>query len=370
MSADPKERKGRRALVRTAVPLRERIASFVILALLVGVGTAIWIKGQHFDPGLYALRAGALKLEETAPAAAAPKPELHEAVAGEATSGHGEEAAPAKASQPATGEPMEIAGFKPMGATEFYSADNLFEKIDGRSGAYLGFNFQALRCRSFEVPQARGSFVDVYEFRMDTPMNAFGIFAQERDPKGQPIAFAPEGYSGELGYYFRQGAYYIQIIASDAQPKTMEVARALAENRARSIPEDNTGLEARRRLPVAHMIPESVGFVLENAQGQAFLNNVFQAKYDFEGQKLPFFLMVTKPEAAAAAWKKYNAFCARFGKSETLPPLKGAQLFQAQSFGKWRVIYQRQGELGGVFDAQDGEKARRFVESYLKGEIQ
>lgn len=370
MSADPHPPRSRRTFVRTVVPLRERVASFVILALLVGIGTAIWIKGHHFDPGLYALRAGALQPDETA-VLPTPKPESHETVTGEEGSGGGEESAPAaKASQPATGEPMDIAGFKPMGPTEFYSADNLFEKIDGRSGAYLGFNFQALRCRSFEVPQAKGSFVDVYEYRMDTPVNAFGIFSLERDPKGKPVAFAAEGYSGEIGYYFRQGAYYVQIIASDAQPKTMEAAQALAENRARSIPENNTGLEARRRLPLAHLIPESIGFVLENAQGQAFLNNVFQANYDFEGVKLPFFLMVTTPEAATAAWKKYNTFCARFGKAETLPPVNGAQIFQAQSFGKWRVIYQREGELGGVFDAPDGEKARHFVESYLKGEIQ
>jgi hypothetical protein len=369
VSADRKQCKCRRGFVRTDVPIGERVASFAIVALLVGIGVAIWIKGQQFDPGVYALRAGALKTDDAA-AAATQKPELHEATTDEEGSDHGEEAAPSKSSKPATGEPMEIAGFKPMGATEFYSADNLFEKIDGRAGAYLGFNFQALRCRSFEVSQAPGSFVDVYEFRMDNPVNAFGIFALERDPKGKAVSFAPEGYSGELGYYFRQGAYYIQIIASDSQPKTMEAARMLAENRAKSIPEDNTGLEARRRLPVAHLIPESVGFVLENAQGQGFLKNVFQAQYDFEGQKLPFFLMVTTPEAAAAAWKKYNAFCARFGKAEMLPPLNGAQLFRAQSFGKWRVIYQREGEIGGVFDAQDGEKARHFVESYLKGEIQ
>jgi len=369
VSADPKDQRSRRAFVRSVVSLRERIASFVILALLVGIGMAVWIKGHHFDPGLYALRPGALKTDE---AAQAEPRKSQETVTGEASSeSYGEEGtAPAKTSSQPTGEPMEIAGFKPMGATEFYSADNLFEKIDGRSGAYIGFNFQGLRCRSFEVPQAKGSFVDVYEYRMDTPVNAFGIFALERDPKGKPVDFAPEGYSGEIGYYFRQGAYYIQIIASDAQPKTMEVAQALAENRAKSIPQDNTGLEARRRLPVAHMIPESVGFVLENAQGQAFLNHVFQANYDFEGAKLPFFLMVTTPEAADAAWKKYNAFCGRFGKAETLPPVNGAQIFQAQSFGKWRVIYQREGEIGGVSDAQDGEKARHFVESYLKGEIQ
>lgn len=385
MSSDSKDpdlpQRKRRGFVRTNVPLGERIASFVILALLAGIGAAIWIKGHHYDPGLYALRAGALKSE--APAKVTPTPAVAKAesqpaedhVTGEQSSGSEEpsshdEKPEKKLAQPAKGDPMEIAGFKPMGDTEFYSADTLYEKIDGRAGAYLGFNFQMLRCRSFAVPDTKGSYVDIYEYRMDTPVNAFGIFSLERDPNGKPVAFAPEGYSGEMGFYFRQGAYYIQVIASDASAKTMECAKALAENRAKSIPENNAGLEASRRLPASHMVPGSIGFVLENAQGQAFLKNVFQADYEFEGGKLPFFVMITTPAEAAEAWKKYNAFCARFGKATPLPEIKGAQIFQAESFGKWRVIYQKEGEMGGVFDAQDGEKARRFVESYLKGELQ
>ena len=41
-------------------------------------------------------------------------------------------------------------------------------------------------------------------------MDAFGMFALERDPKGEALDFAPDGYSGELGYFFRQGAVYVQ----------------------------------------------------------------------------------------------------------------------------------------------------------------
>jgi predicted secreted protein len=53
-----------------------------------------------------------------------------------------------------------------------------------------------------------------------------------------------------------------------------------------------------------------------------------------------------------------------------LPETNGAQVFQVEAFGSWKVIYQRQGELGGVFDAADAEKSRQFVEKYLAGQIQ
>jgi ferric-dicitrate binding protein FerR (iron transport regulator) len=33
------------------------------------------------------------------------------------------------------------------------------------------------------------------------------------------------------------------------------------------------------------------------------------------------------------------------------------------------VVYQKDGEVGGVFDAGDKDKALQFVEQYLQGEI-
>ena len=52
-----------------------------------------------------------------------------------------------------------------------------------------------------------------------------------------------------------------------------------------------------------------------------------------------------------------------------LPDVNGGKIFSAQVFGKWKVVYQREGELGGVFDAADEAKAQAFVEKYLRGEI-
>jgi hypothetical protein len=173
-----------------------------------------------------------------------------------------------------------------------------------------------------------------------------------------------------MGFFFRQGPRYIQVMASDQNAKTMELAKAIAEDRAKNLPADNTGLDARRRLPVTGLDPASVQFVQENAQGQAFLKNVFQASYDFAGKKLPFFVMVASPADAAAAWKSYLDFAGQFGGQVTaLPDVNGAKVFAARNFGSWKVIYQRDGELGGVFDAADGDPAREFIEKYLEGQI-
>ena len=375
----------RKQFVRTKVPLAECIASVVIVLLMAGIGIAIAIKGKHFDPNLFAVRTDSLKATAaavegkagTAPSASEPKPAAEHSVAekpavGEEGAAEGGAEGSTTAAKPAPkGEPMEIAlaGLKPMSATEFYNSDNLFGKIDGRAPAYQSFNVQALRCRSFNVVAAAGSFVDVYEYRFDSPVDAFGMFALERDPKGGPLDFAPDGYSGEMGYFFRQGTVYVQIIASDVKAETIALTKAIAQNRAKELPADDSGLAGRRKLPADGMLADSVSFVPENAQGQAAFKDVFQAKYKFDGAELPFFIMVAAPDDAAKAWKSFQDFCARFGKANVLPDVNGGKIFSAQVFGKWKVVYQHDGELGGVFDAADEAKAQAFVEKYLRGEI-
>jgi hypothetical protein len=120
-------------------------------------------------------------------------------------------------------------------------------------------------------------------------------------------------------------------------------------------------------LPSDGLIADSVSYVPENAQGQAAFKDVFQAKYKFNGADVPFFVMVSTPDDAAKAWTSFLDFCIRFGKAEHLPDVNGAKMFRAQLFGKWKVVYQRNGELGGAYDAADPDEARAFIEKYLRG---
>ncbi|HUC86329.1 MAG TPA: DUF6599 family protein, partial [Candidatus Acidoferrales bacterium] len=344
---------GRKQFVRTSVPSAEVFAAVVIFVLLMAIGYAIYYKGKVYDPNLYAVRADSLKStaaavegkagtaptapEATRPAEAVLKQAANNSSSAEESSaeggGEGATAAPPAATK---GEPLEIPlpGTKPMSDTEFYNADNLFEKIDGRAPAYQNYNVQQLRCRTFAVTAAAGSYVDVYEYRFDSPVDAFGMFSLERDPKGDALDFAPDGYSGAMGYFFRQGAVYVQVIASDQKPETMTLAKAIAQNRAKAIPVNDSGLAGRRKLPTDGLIADSVTFVPENAQGQAALKEVFQAKYKFNGAELPFFVMVSTPDDAAQAWKSFQDFCARFGKTESLPDMNGGKIFRAELFGK------------------------------------
>ncbi len=370
-----------RRFVRTRVPPVERALSASIMVLLAAIAAAIVWKGARFDPGQYALRPEALAsttadvegkagtLRATAPAAALAAPPIST----DAPSDAGDEYAGAGAPAPATaaaakGAPLDLAipGSAPAGPTEFYNGETLYEKINGRAPAYQAFDFQELRARTFRPAKDDGTFVDVLEFRMASPTGAFGIYAAERESAGKPIDFAPEGYASEMGYFFRKGAYYVQVIASDPGAATLALAERIARTSAAALAGDDTGLAARRRLPEANLIPGTIAFVKSDALGLAVLKDVFQAKYRAGAAELPFLLMAAEPAQIEAAYAGCLEFSRKYGKVlKESKASDGTPYFVAESFGTFRVIFRRPNLLGGAFDAADAPVAEAFVSAYL-----
>ena len=362
---------------RKTVPRTERIGSLVILLLVAGVGVAVAVKGGIYDPGRYELNEAALAGTATsATVTGAPAAEMGEpsAVATEgspegipAESAHGSEPTAAPAA-PAGQEPLtvSVAGTQPAGETEFYNPDDLYIKVDGRADAYLAFEFVQLRCRTFNlVDSPDGAYVDVYAYQMGQPINAYGIYALERDPKGDKLDFGEDGYRSGMGYFLRQGSVYLQVLASDQSEATLAKAEAIARELIGRIPADSAGLEGRLALPEAGQVPGTIGFDLHNAQGQSFLSHVFSSDYTAEGKTLRFFIAVEADEAAARdVLKQYRDFCEQFGKVEKVDAA-GADMFKAEIFGTWKIIYQRGADVGGVIDTDSPDIAIRFVQGLL-----
>ncbi len=343
--------------VRTEIPATEKWVGVGILLLLLSIGWAVYYKGQNYDPGIYEVDVAALATTA-------------DAVVGIAATLPGENASVPGASPQPAGLDRLLPEFglplKAMGPMELYSPETLFEKINGRAPAYLEFNFQELTSRSFSLSEQSGEFIDVFIYWMDTPLNAYGILSLERDPAGGSIDFAPDGYASEMGYFYRTGRAYVQIIGSSAEAAVMDVAQSYASYLAERLPADNAGLEARFSLPSYGQVPGSVAFVAQNAYGQALLKNVFQANYQFEGAALNYFAMqAADPQAGEAAWQALYDFNVKFGELEPVYERAGAQIFAAENFGEYTVVAQRGSLVCGIMSAGDLAQAKQFLAHVL-----
>jgi hypothetical protein len=357
---DKSGRKNR--FVRANVPAVERIGSAAVLVLLAAIAGAVAIKGRHYDPDRFSLDPAFLAATRSDPGlpAVAPGP-------GAGSFPAEETAGIAGGEEDALTLPLDSVA--PLGPTEHYTPDTLYEKINGQAEGYLSFDFRRLRCRTFGLPGGAGAYIDVYEYDMGEPINAYGIFALERDPAAPAIDYAAEGYRAEMGVFLRQGRCYVQVLASDPEPATMSAADAAARAMAAAVPVDDHGLEGLKNLP-AGGDPSSLIYIRQDAFGIPGLVDVFQAAYDVDGVNLTFFVSA-QPDAATAAavYNEYLKFARQFGNVSELAPTGDHRVFANESFGQWNVIYQRGSEIGGAVNTADRATAERMVREYLEGTL-
>ena len=344
--------------VRTDISRNEKLLGVGILVLLGGIGVAVAIKGRVYDPAKFSVDPANLEFTRAAVTGKAATLRTDDGMRSFETS------SPATAGEAGELAPP-VAGMEPLGPTEHYTPETLYEKINGRAPAYTEFGFQELTARSFGIPGQPGQYLDVFVFTMDNPVNAFGIFSMERGSEATMVDFAPDGYRSEMGYFFRQGSAYVQVLASDVAETVMAPAEQAARALAVRISADDTGIAARTKLPAADQVPGSVSFIRQNAYGQAALENTFEARYTAGDRELTYFAMVAEPDKAAAAFDALKAFYTDFGTVQESGELAGDRFFVGESFGQVSVIHTDGQTVAGVMNADDGPLARSFVERIL-----
>jgi hypothetical protein len=173
-----------------------------------------------------------------------------------------------------------VPGWQQSGTSRNYSADNLFEYMDGNAEGYLLYGFvrmQGVTCKS----GANTLVIDVSE--MEDPDLAYGMFAANSDPRNSVTNIGMAAQIQPRRASFVKGKYYVEIAASPDIDQTASLTAFCnqLEQRIegqRSLPEA-LGWFPKENLTSARLVPESVlglrqlkrGFVAKYPQGQAFI---------------------------------------------------------------------------------------------------
>jgi hypothetical protein len=180
------------------------------------------------------------------------------------------------------------------GNATFYTADNLFEYMDGAADTFILYDFKKLLHREFSVGKVDLQ-VDVFD--MDTADNAFGIYAAERSPDLNFLAIGAEAYQFENTLNFLQGRYYVKLSAfgEGAAPVLQPFARALSAR----IGENGTLPSILQQLPRTNLKPHTEQFLLKAPLGHEFLGPAYRATYSLDKQESTFLVSVAANNAEA-----------------------------------------------------------------------
>jgi hypothetical protein len=237
-----------------------------------------------------------------------------------------------------------VPGWRQEGPLRHFTADNLYEYMDGNAEGYLAYGFiqmQGVTCKSGENTLV----IDISE--MVDPDAAYGIFSGNRDPGHRIEKIGMGGQVLPRRGTLTKGNYYVEIAATpdiDHTPALTAFVTAMEKV-----------LEGRTTPPeaIAWFSPEkqvSVRLIPESVLGIRLLKRGYVAQYD---QGKAFLVLETSPQSAAAVMTKLRQ---RYPTSQTAQVADEALQLQDKYLGG--VCFFRKGKyIGGYANMADGANA-------------
>ena len=228
----------------------ERWVGFIILLCLAGIAAGVFLKQFSFNP--------AVLVATTA------VPEAAETI-----------------STPSLGEtpttlPPELSA---LSAPETFTADNLYDKIDGKADLYLTAGFVQLRCQRLALKAANDVWMEWFVYDMGTLPQAFSVFSLQRRSEAQALDLTPFAYQTQNALFFVCGRYYVEAVTAMPTEPMMTAMLAMARQFVAANPPGMTRIPELKLFPPENLKAGSQGLQVADAFGFDRFTNVFTAKY-------------------------------------------------------------------------------------------
>ena len=192
----------------------------------------------------------------------------------------------------------QISGWKINLNDQVYDANNLWDIIDGAADLFLEYAFINLHTAYYVNADSLEIKVEIY--RHNTPLDAFGIYSQERDPKYNFIKIGVQGYMQPGVLNFLTGCYYIKMSSYKQGDEAKKALLLIAKRIEEQLAQKNSLPEIFQFFPKEEKLTNTEQYIASNFLGYSFLKSVTTALYKFENNT-PFKLFVIEAESSVKA---------------------------------------------------------------------
>lgn len=189
----------------------------------------------------------------------------------------------------------EIEGWTIADEVEVFTPDNLFNRINGSAPLFIENNFKEMTALEY----VRGDeYITIQAYRHGSPEDTFGMYASERSPDMTFYAIGGEAQGDDTNIYFFAGNIYVKIWANDTE-NAGELLKKIATGFAAKIDPDAAYPAIVHAFPVEGKAPNTEAYITSNYIGHTFLNGVYTANYNLNGQNFQAFIIDAKTEEGA-----------------------------------------------------------------------
>ncbi len=243
-----------------------------------------------------------------------------------------------------------------------FTADNLYERINGRAELYLAYDVVSLTTATFEDKTDIGKFIELSIFDMGNPTNAFGIFSVERFQGDPPLDLGRMSYRSDSNVYIWKGKYYITIVVSDTTKEFEKLSLDLAKEVTASLIGSSERVWGLSAVPQKNLITDSVQYFKVDALGLDFMQNTYTAEY-LKGETTvkAFFSQQPSPDAALDLVERYEEHCQEYGQGFKPTIKNGAEFVLCDMGGTFDVVFRKGRIVSGVISVNHKVRAIEFA---------
>lgn len=263
---------------------------------------------------------------------------------------------------------IDVTGWQKPRKVSRFTAQTLYQKINGRADAYLQFHVVGLDFGTYAHERDPGRSIDVYKYDMGEPVNALGIYQLEAPPDPNLVSIGDAGYETGGAVFFRKASSYVQILPTGETEPGAAIALTIARRMADQIKSTDGDLWAREKLPKAGRVPQSFSYIAQDAFGLDFLSHVFTAAYNHPNGLMTLFIHRADDEASARALlDQYRGFMDKYGRVLSRGADETDTLVTGEVAGLIDVVFVKGRYLGGVAGAKQAAGAQEMCQAFYEG---
>lgn len=259
-------------------------------------------------------------------------------------------------------------GFETLSKSEFYTSENLYEKIDGKAPLYLESGFEKLSTQRFVNINDQSQWMELYLYDMGNIKNAFGVYSVQKRADSEVFAPVKFAYKTANAVYFVHGKYYIELVGSAESNELFEAIEEAAQKLQANLAVGNESVIAELEFfPRENLVADSIKLYTANAFGFEGLTDTFTAQYKIGGESVTVFLIKrANPKDAEAVAESYSSFLIENGavaKSTAKKIFEGKVM---DFYGTTEIVFTTGAFTAGVHEAEKQQTAENLAEILIK----
>ncbi|MFP4367747.1 MAG: DUF6599 family protein [Bacteroidales bacterium] len=185
----------------------------------------------------------------------------------------------------------EIEGWKKPSEIDVYNPGNLWDIINGAADVFMAYDFQELYWGEYINEEDNDIYIVMEIYRQSSPVNAFGVYSQERPSSPNLIDVGVEGYTAPGVLHFFVSDCYVKIRSHDRSEGTEEAMEKIAVQVSGMLDPDPSFPEITKMLPEEGRVEFSEQYVNTNFLGHTFLSEAFVSSYNVDGATFNLFVI-------------------------------------------------------------------------------